>query len=684
MAILRQALSQSVVRNSTDFIARPSRAMHSMMNYFNSDGFDSAYPNIRPIVNDYMEVEVVAKDANGKSVKSNILDAIYDPNTRDSYNRFQEKIAVSTLVLPNTYILVWRQEGREAKRGGPFATAGRNICGFTILESPAITYRDGKLNYQVGSDIWTEDEVITLPGGVTPYNLEAGYSPSMAAKRWLTLDDYIADFQKGFFENGAIPAGTFIITAATEQEFDDSVNKLQDAHRGAGKNNNVTYAPRPIDAQGKPAEHAQVEWIPFQQTNKDIDFKNLFEQTNKRIDMAYGVSQFIKGVDDAPNYATAQVSDKNFAKRAVRPLLVRNWGQFSHELNRITGGTGIYLSFNYEIPTVADEEEVTARANLTQSTLLSNMINQGFTLGSIVDAFDLPKRLKLLSVTEQKSEIDNDKPQVNEGDNVTPDPDDVDGIKPWNIKNQLTETEEKDYEAQLYDVIQADMQAQVDEAKSNAKNLTKKEQEAVEAFTDAMLVVIGNILQTSGDDENETVTKIILNAGLSADDVKPYELTQEEKDDYRDYLLDVAESYRDDTATAIRSTLDRANTEGWTKTELDKALQDIMNTDKWRITRLSKSEMNRSQQMGSLYSVNQITDETGIKFNKVWNTSSATPCEFCSALNGKAIGQDESYLKEGQTLVGTEGGLLVNDFVDMDVTQAHSNCHCFMTYEVVQ
>ena len=683
MAILRQALGTNI-KASHDFQARPSRGMHSLMNYFQSDGFDSAYPNIRPIVNDYMEVEVVAKDSNGKSVKSNILDAIYDPNSRDSYNRFQEKIAVSTLVLPNTYILVWRQEGTEAKPGAPFMAGGKNICGFTILENPAISYLNGKLHYQVGADTWTEDEVITLPGGVTPYNLNAGYSPSMAAKRWLTLDDYIADFQKGFFENGAIPAGTFIITAATEQEFDDSVNKLQDAHRGASKNNNVTYAPRPIDAQGKPAEHAQVEWIPFQQTNKDIDFKNLFKQTNMRIDMSYGVSAFIKGVDDAPNYATAQVSDKNFAKRAVRPLLVRNWGQFSHELNRITGGTGIYLSFNYEIPTVADEEEVKARANLNQSTMVVNLVNQGYTLGSIVDAFDLPKRLKLLSKTERKEEIDNDKPQVDEGDNVTPDPNDVDSVKPWNVKAELTEREEDDYEGKLYDVIQADMQAQINEAKSNAKALTKKEQEAVEAFTDAMMVVIADILQTSGEDEHDKVVKIILDAGLNADDAKPYELTQEEKDDYRDYLLNVGESYRADTQEAIQAVLDRANTEGWTKAELDKALQDIMSTDRYRIERLSKSEMNRSQQMGNLNAVDQITDDTGIKFNKVWNTSSATPCEFCSALNGKAIAQDESYLKVGQTLTGTDGGVLVNDFVDMDVTQAHPQCNCYITWEIVQ
>src|SRR5690606_2725992 len=111
-----------------------------------------------------------------------------------------------------------------------------------------------------------------------------------------------ADFQKGFFENGAIPAGQFLITASSKQDYQDTVEAMQSKHRGAGKNNNVTYTPRPIDPQtGKPGE-AKIEWIPFQSSNKDIDFKNLFEQANARIDSTFGVPASIRGVGENNNY----------------------------------------------------------------------------------------------------------------------------------------------------------------------------------------------------------------------------------------------------------------------------------------------------------------------------------------------------------------------------------------------
>lgn len=403
--------------------------------FYCDDKYSSAFPSVRAISNEYMTVLPRAIDSNGKTIQNNaIVNALFHPNQADSVISFNEKLAVSTLVLPKTYLLIWRNEKGEARPGGNFGFMGANIAGFTFLERPAINRRDGKTFYSVGAQEFNENEVIVLPGGVNPHNLYEGFSPTEASVKWVTLDSYIADFQKGFFENNAIPAGMFVITAPTATEFNDIVDKLQERHKGAGKNNNITYSHKPIDSTtGKPAQ-AQIEWVPFQQANKDIDFKSLFEQANSRIDQAYGVSQFIKGVDDAPNYATAQVSEANFSKRAVKPLLMRNYAQITHELNRITGGIGVAITFDYEIPTIADQEKVEAETNQINGALIVSMVEAGFTLGSIVDGFNLPKSLKLLSKSDDKSSIENDKPEVDEGDEVvsSPDPDKIDGVTPVN------------------------------------------------------------------------------------------------------------------------------------------------------------------------------------------------------------------------------------------------------------
>ena len=172
----------------------------SMFDHYRASSYATAYPNIRTVANKYMTVRPFAIDGNGKQVSHEVINALYHPNKSDSSVAFAEKIAVSTLSLRKTYILVWSNYGGVAKPGGDFmGQGGKNIAGFTFLEFPRVERVGDKTTYTVGTQTFTEDEVLVLPGGVDPNDLYAGYSPSEASRRWATLDDYIADFQAGFF-----------------------------------------------------------------------------------------------------------------------------------------------------------------------------------------------------------------------------------------------------------------------------------------------------------------------------------------------------------------------------------------------------------------------------------------------------------------------------------------------------
>lgn len=731
-------LNKSKVKNETNFIGRTSIGLSNPGKYMgldlHSDTYASAYPSIRAIANEYMTVLPKAIDGNGKPVKSNILDALYHPNQLDSVVSFNEKIATSTLVLPKTYLLVWRNERGEARPGGDFGFKGKNIAGFTFLENPGISRRDGKTYYNVGSQWFTEDEVIVLDGGVDPHNLYGGYSPTEAACRWITLDDYIADFQKGFFENNAIPAGMFKISAATPTEFEDIVRNLKRRHKGAGNNNNVTYSHAPVDpATGKVAE-AKIEWIPFQQSNKDIDFKSLFEQANHRIDQAYGVPAIVKGIDDAATYANAQVAEAGFAKRAVLPLLTRNYAQITHELNRITGGMGIAITFDYEIPAVADEEKVVAETHVIHANLLNSLELNGYSLDSIVDAFDLPKRIKLLKRGEQTAVIENDKPQVDEGGEVesSPDPEKIDGVTPLNKverelhctacdrflgtttqdsytdklkcsnskckaldvptvkeaakspdpKAQLTASDEELYRTQLESVTRDFMQAEVDRAIAAVDSPQSATQEELDDFVDEAMRVIVSVLVVSGAIQYSEGIALLISSGLSADGTSYFQLSDSQIDRYRKYLKNVGESYSSDTQASIQAVLDRANVDGWTAQELKAELRNIMGTDEYRVKRLARSEVNRSQQTASVYGMEQIQDETDIKFNKVWTVTNPSACSGCRALDGKVVATSESFLKVGESITGDDGKVYTNDFVSMEEAQLHPNDTCILTWQV--
>lgn len=671
-----------------NYIGRPSFRESNPYGFFDicdSDSYASAYPSIRAISNEYMAIKPFAIDENGKPVQNNqIVNALYHPNQLDSSVSFFEKMAVSTLVLPRTYLLVWRKENGEAKPGGNFGVRGQNIAGFTFLEAPAISVRDKVTYYNIGAQEFNENEVIVLPGGVDPYHLYKGYSPLLAAKKWATLDDYIADFQRGFFENNAIPAGHFVITAASKTDYEDTVKRMQDKHRGAGKNNNVTYTPRPMGQDGKPAD-SKIEWIPFAQSNKDIGFKELFEQANKRLDLAFGVPQIIKGVDDAATYANAQVAEKTFAQRAVYPLALRNYTQITHELNRITGGIGVAITFNYEIPTVADEQKVNAETKNIEANLIRTLTAEGYSLDSIVDAFELSNGYKLLDRVTTPATIENDKPDVDEGDEVkdAPNPDEIDGVT---ILNRGSE--DKRPKAELSDEQKIEavgrqyMQAQVDRA---VKEFREEPQDAamqvqpeptdeeLDVYVAAMFAVIIGILLSFGEEEYAAGVAL---AGLNISDLQGFTLPETAQDAYRAYLRRVGTSYGQDTAESIRKVLADANERGLTRTETEDALRNIMNTDEYRITRLARTEINNSQNTGKLEGIKSLASEVGGNWEKTIDHSGVTPCPLCASQEGIWTPIDQPLWDFGDSITAIVDGepvTYVNDWQADEANDYHPN-----------
>lgn len=724
MGILSKAIRPEMNHN---YVGAPSFRTHNP--YFNlfdcyyADEYASQFPNIRPIANEYMKIRPYAIGSNGEPVSHAVIDALYHPNKQDSSVLFAEKIAVSTLSLPITYILVWRNQGGEARPGGPFGVRGRNVAGFTFLENPSIDVRDGRKYYRIGSQEFTEDDVMELPGGAKPGNLYAGYSPSQAASRWSTLDSYIADFQKGFFENGAVPAGQFVITAVSEQDFKDTVKKMQDSHRGAGKNNNVTYTPRPIDPNTQKPADAKIEWIPYQQSNKDIDFRPLLEHVDNRLSEAYGVSGIIKGVDSQATYNNAEVSENGFAKRAVEPLALRNYTQITHELNRITGGLGVAITYKYQIPAISDAELVKAQTKQVEVNMINALIAQGFTLDSAVDALELSNAYKLLQIGEEtRTNINNDKPDVDEGDEVAdaPDPTKIDGVTPLNkfeaggIIHESDETigdnsyvvpkgtfdkleaatrpnpkAELTDEQKIAAATRQYMQSQVDRAvreyREEVTNQVQPEpdESELDRYVDDMYAIIAGILVAYGQDQYAAGAAI---SSLALDDLQGFFLTETAQDEYRGYLRRVGTSYGQDTAESIRRVLARSNEEQLTRAQTEDALRNIMNTDEWRVDRLARTELNRSQSMGGLEGMKRLTAEVGVQYEKSLSHagSSTVPCEFCQAYEGIWFPLDDPMLGFGQAVQGVDGGLYVNDFATLEAGDIHPNGKGTVIYREVQ
>lgn len=660
------------------------------MDFCESDAYASSYDSIRTVAAEFMQIQPYTIDANGKTVDSALRDALYHPNQKDSSAMFFEKLATSVLFHRNTYLLVWRRKGNKAFPGGQIRAD--NIAGFTFIENPIIEIRNGDLFYRVAPDIvYTEQEVIVIPGGVDANDLYAGYAPGTAAYRWATLDDYIAQFQKGLFANGGVPSGVLTITASSEKDYEDTVVALKRHHSGAGNNNNVTYSPRPIDPNTGNPGAPKIEWTPFAQTNKEIDFKAVADRVQDRLDTTYGVSQLMKGVDTDAKYSNGEFAEAGLAKRVVKPLALRVYTTITHELNRITGGLGVAISFKYEIPAQTDAEKVKAETRNIDADLILKLTTQDFSIDSIVDAFQLSNGYKLLKKGSGPAVIDNDKPDVDEGNEVldSPDPKEATGAvnrtNPKALAKALT-SNEKIVEVIAMDFMKAQVAKAVDdyEIENPQDVITGEFTEAdLIRFVDELMVVLTSQAIVEGKIQLAEGKEIIEAIGLSTDNITDFTLSDAQINDYRGYLNQVGRSYGAETQTIIRSVLDTANTEGWTAAQIKKSLNEVPELNGYRAERLARTETVRAGGTGSLYSMEQITNQTGIEFKKIWNTSRSDACEFCRAKNGTTISLGQAFVPADGPMEGVDGGERINKFVDMDIAQAHPNCGCYLTYEVV-
>lgn len=393
---------------------------------FKSNDYENAYPSITKINNKFMKIRPYAVNAKGEKIEQQtpVINALYHPNKLNSAVEFREALCLMYLVHPKTHILVWRKEGGKVVPGGNITP--QNIGGFSFMEGVSTITVAGKTTYTVttesGSATYSDDEVITLRG-LNPYRINSGgFSATQAACKWTTIDDYIAQYQKGFFRNGAVPSGEFVITAPTVKEYNDIVDTMQAKHRGAGNNNNIVYTHRPVDqATGKPVQ-AQIEWIPYAVSNRELSLKDLFEQANKKIDSAYGVPASIRGVGENNNYATARTDQQNFMENVVDPIALKIWTGFTHELNRITGGLGVAISYDIEIPALADEEKVKEERDNIRDQRAQAWLDKGYSISSVKKYLDSGD-LEDLELTEVIEETEDD-PDVDEGNEVknAPDP----------------------------------------------------------------------------------------------------------------------------------------------------------------------------------------------------------------------------------------------------------------------
>lgn len=653
--VINSFRAQNTVLDPSSLFGAGWHSVGATLDHLQNDKYENGYSSIRAIANRFMTLQPYAIDDNGRPYETNpnVINCLARPNLDMSGVDFRDALAVMTMVHDNVYILVHERYGRGTRPASEGVTEER-IAGFTFLENVLEVVIDGETQYEVYTQgekqVYYPYQVMQLHD-VNPNNISGGYSPSRAARRWTKIDDYIADYQRGFFENGAIPAGQLLITAPSTQEFDDIVANLKKKHRGAGANNNVVYTYQPIDPNTGKAGQAGITWIPYNTSNKDLALKEIFEQVNSKIDSVYGVSAFIRAIDEAPNFATAQVIERNFVDNTVRPFTLKKWGRIQHELNRITGGLGYGIAFRLPTPHIAEEEKSIADTNKVIWETLQGMIQQGFTYDSACDALKLPANWKLLEAGDStETTIDNDKADVTDEDL-----DDVPQDRtPAKYKSEydvdILESELLPFENQISEILNDNIRKQVDSALGTASNSEESD------MTEEMLPILIAIMQFRGD---QVYSDGVMQAAMAGIPVEAGKYIPEISDEEREQLEEYVKGFNDQT------TKDIADIKSGDPALVTALLAGYLVSQVWRVQRFSRNESWTYSEFAGNQAIGQLEERISGYFTKTWVIQPGA-CPICIPLDGETVRASESF----------SNGL--------DYPPVHVSCRCTVERTIVR
>lgn len=676
--------------------------------------FDNTYPSVSKIANAFMEIRPYAIDQNGKPLqKMPAVDKLYHPNQQMSSVDFRQALAVSALSHRTTYILVWhRGENGEAVAGGGGVTPD-NIAGYTFLEDCYIKVVDGRKYYKSPSlkFEFSDREVIEISAGIDPNDLTAGYSPTQAVKKWANIDDYIASYEGGLFENDAVPSGQFVITAPSVEAFNSIVDEMQAKHRGSGNNNNVQYIHRPISADTGAVLPAQIEWIPFSQSNKDMSLETIFKQVNDKIDSTFGVPASIRGVNDNNTYASVKVDERIFVRWTLKPFATKIWTRFTHELNRITGGLGYAITFDVEIPSIADEEKVDAERKKVEADIINQMLDRGYSLDSIVDAFEFSNAYKLLEKgADDEATIENDKPDVDTGEEVEDSPETAVTKAVCHHHNEIHKEADKNTLKELRRLLNDYLETSIDETVASLQSASKAisaigleiydengdgvidEQEIAQipipqpseerkyALQVALLALLYARMLKSGEKRyQDTIAQFSIALNVPA--LEHYVISDGAEKQYETIVNKIVNSFTDQITDTIKGAIDLTVQQGGSKSDLIKNIKNVFESDQWRVERIVNTEEHRADNFGQIDAVDVLQRVTGREFGFKWRTTSGHPCEFCQYMNGTVVATGEAFIPLGEK-IELDNSVYLNNYEDILTPQAHPNCQC--VFDVVE
>lgn len=645
--------------------------------------YENLFAQVRPLINELKTVMPYGVTERGTRLSPNKtpeLEWLKNPNEDMGWSEFADAMFSAWLTEDELDIHLWKDKRDR-------------VIGYTILPPQSRIYLGyGRWEWQVmtteGVEILDEDQVMRLRFSRNPRNLQKGISPASAVRIWAQIDDLIAQYQRAYFENGAIPATITFITASTYDKYDKTRKELENKLKGAHNRNKTVYAWRQFDNDtGQSVDQVEVKTI--QGNNSTLAIKEIVEIVNDRLNKAVGVSNFILGDDSSAKYDNAELSRHQFIKNRVYPALVSFWNQFQHELDRLTGGLGYAITFDLEIPELTERNKAKAEIGRIRGEALVNLISAGASGASAVKALGLPEcwnsaanDIYVKSLTgelESPISIDYEKPKAIEAtvDEVEPLPkvskaDVIHGHNCTCHKDKLPPMSKE--EKQLYDVLV-----------ELADTIFEQSDYNIDEVIDRMIDILNNDA-LAGEKSGAAALSLLAEEDVASEILRTisngeYYVSDALKQRISTRARQLASGYAEYAENIVKETL--AGNETLSANEIKERLAEVMPTERAEL--IARNETLYAIRSGRLEQDEALAEKYGLRVRLVWRTSGDKDvCPICAAMEGKTVELGKAFT---DTVELDDGELAKWEHSSWNdngrIPDAHVNCRCYFDEELV-
>lgn len=697
--------------------------------------YENLFAQVRPLINEMKVVRPYGVGRNGgvmSMVRTPELAVLANPNKDMGWSEFIDDVLATWLTEEEVNIHVWRDD-----RGNVFGYSRLPVNSRTGLKSA-----DGFDVFQVLTEnnqviTYTSEDVMTLRFSRSPRDITKGVSPATSVEDYAQLDDVIGQFEKAWFENGAVPSSITIIRASTKEKYTEVRKDLEKNYHGAKNKNKTLYLWRQFNpANGDEVD--QVEVKPIQANNSTMAIKEIVSIVNDKLNKSVGVSEFMLGNDSSAKYDNAELSQQLFLRNRVFPALMAFWDQFQHELDRITGGLGYGIQFDLEIPELTEQakakaevvkikkesrrvdseieriEEETRRieedkrrieeetrkiqdesANLRRTgytislDAITRAINAGATAEATLKALNLGDEwLDLARGIELRAQGQNStlsSANTNGGVQNLAVTDTVpcaihshDSIE--EIQSEFTPNERKVYD-ELMKIVDAIAEQNPEIPYDEVKQVVLETLQA-EANLGANETgeTVATLLKDKDPEAVASIMEALKNGGYAVD--SEFLKRLEARTDA------LVERFSEDVQAEARTIL--AGSGEVTAQEMKKQLTTAGFT-RQRATLIARNETVNAMRAGQIANADALEQQFGVKLAKVWRTANGSACAVCQAMDGQHVAIHDSFEpqivevpnKDGLTShLETWATSVWNN--DGETPNAHVNCRCTFDLEVVE